>query len=374
MKLQFLFYMSILLASCTTVKQVINQKIVSEPATSGFRLENNRMLLDVGIEGKNHVFLFDSGAMVSFIIDSTIVDNFSTKEFSTIGSAKSANGEVVKTATFAVAVKHPLFESEHKMMRFSPMQMSKCSVPYNFKGIIGLDVFFQQDYPLMLDFTNGKMSNLTTAGVSNYLNNGFRQVKSKCSNGKIFIFPEIDGKPYQFKLDTGYNGTMNAPASAAINLKRFNVMELEGTLFQTATGSSDGSESLYEKVPVVLEGKKFETKINVSTSIAVQNVGIAFMKGFDWIIDYNHNKIYVKRNHTKIENTFNRKIQYLAKVVEQLKINLKEKHQTKYNLGDEIISVDGQKVTAENRCELQDFLNRAEDWSAINLVVIPAVK
>ena len=47
---------------------------------------------------------------------------------------------------------------------------------------------------------------------------------------------------------------------------------------------------------------------------------------------------------------------------------------SKYNLGDEITSVNNQKVTPENICEMQDLLNKTEDWSTLNLEVIPAVK
>jgi PDZ domain-containing secreted protein len=114
-----------------------------------------------------------------------------------------------------------------------------------------------------------------------------------------------------------------------------------------------------------------EAKLNVSTSIKAQNIGIDFIKAFDWLIDYNNNKIYVKRNQNSIESVFTRKVMYYAKVkAEKLEIVVKEKSQTKFNLGDEIVSVNRQKVTAENQCELQDLLNRTEDWNSLQLEVI----
>ena len=93
-----------------------------------------------------------------------------------------------------------------------------------------------------------------------------------------------------------------------------------------------------------------EAKLNVSTSIKAQNIGIDFIKAFDWLIDYNNNKVYIKRNQNPIESILNRKISYYVKVnQEKLQIVIKEKSQTQYQLGDQIISVDGQKVTAENQ-------------------------
>ena len=53
---------------------------------------------------------------------------------------------------------------------------------------------------------------------------------------------------------------------------------------------------------------------------------------------------------------------------------VKEKSQSKHQLGDQIISVNGQKVTTENQCELQDLLNKTDDWNSLQLEVIPAQK
>ena len=124
-------------------------------------------------------------------------------------------------------------------------------------------------------------------------------------------------------------------------------------------------------MPVTFGSFNLEAKLNVSTSIKAQNIGIDFIKAFDWLIDYNNNKIYVKRNQNSIESVFKRRVMYYAKVkAEKLEIVVKEKSQTKFNLGDEIVSVNGQKVTAENQCELQDLLNRTEDWNSLQLGVI----
>ena len=109
----------------------------------------------------------------------------------------------------------------------------------------------------------------------------------------------------------------------------------------------------------------------MSGSIKVQNIGIEFMKGFDWIINFNKNNVYVKRNTNKIENVFNRRVAYFARVEKgKLCIILKEKSQTKYNLSDEVVSVNQIKVTSENICELQNLLNKTEDWNTLQLEVI----
>jgi hypothetical protein len=52
-----------------------------------------------------------------------------------------------------------------------------------------------------------------------------------------------------------------------------------------------------------------------------------------------------------------------------LRISLKAVHAKSFRLGDEILAVNGQKVTAENRCELQRLLNSTQDWGQLELVV-----
>ncbi len=161
------------------------------------------------------------------------------------------------------------------------------------------------------------------------------------------------------------------PYNEKLNFKNDKKLELEGSIFQTISSHTNGNELIYEKMPIKFGGQAFEAKVNVSTSIKAQNIGIEFIKSFDWLIDYNHNKVYVKRNQSTLDSNFKRKVTYYAKVnAEKLEIVVKEKSQTKFNLGDEIVSVNGQKVTAENQCELQDLLNKTEDWSSLQIEVL----
>ena len=165
------------------------------------------------------------------------------------------------------------------------------------------------------------------------------------------------------------------PYDEKLNFKNDKKLELEGSLFQTISSHTSGSEIVYEKMPITFGSYNLEAKVNVSTSIKAQNIGIDFIKAFDWLIDYNNNKVYIKRNQNLIESMLNRKISYYAKVnQEKLLIVIKEKSQTQYQLGDQIISVNGQKVTTENQCELQDLLNKTDDWNSLQLEVIPAQK
>jgi len=186
------------------------------------------------------------------------------------------------------------------------------------------------------------------------------------------VYLSIEGVEYPFLLDTGYSGAIIFSEDKERTFKNNSKLELEGSVFQTVSSTTNGKETIYEKMPIRFSDYDLNVKMNVSGSIKAQNIGIEFIKGFDWLIDYNHNKVYIKRNQNKIEDTFKRTVSYYAKVQEgKLLISVKEKSQTRFNLGDQIIAVNGHQVLPENICQLLDLLNKTEDWYTLKIEAIP---
>ena len=325
------------------------------------------------IDNAKTKFLLDTGAGLSILIDSTIVKDFENKEFGSLGSAKGADRKKVKNRFFTVELNCDLFKSESKVLSFINLQPTKCDQgKKSFTGILGMDAFFNDDFVMQLNFTNNTICNISNSQFQQtLLDNQYQLLRSKCKANQIFVYLNIEGKEYPFKLDTGYTGNIVMPFDEKLEFKNKNKVELEGSVFQTISSHTLGKETMYEKMPVVFGPYDLMSKITVSTSIKAQNIGINFIKAFDWLIDYNHNKIYIKRNQNPIESNFNKKVSYYAKVnQDKLLIVVKEKSQTKYQLDDQIIAVNGQKVTAENQCELQDLLNKTEDWNNLQLEVV----
>ena len=371
-KIQYLLLL-LILSFCSTIKQLSNQKIAENIGCSSIVLDGKKALLDIEIDHVKTKFLLDTGAGFSALIDSTIVSDFKNKEFGSLGSAKGADRKKIKNRFFTVELNCDLFKSESKVLSFINMPTSQCAQgKKSYTGILGIDTFFNEDFVMQLDFTNNKVCNINEQQFQqNHSNNQYQLLKSKCQKNQIFVYLNIEGKEYPFKLDTGYTGNIIMPFDEKLGFKNEKKMELEGSLFQTISSHTNGKEIIYEKMPIVFAGQSLEVKVNVSNTIKAQNIGIEFIKAFDWLIDYNHNKVYIKRNQNPIESNFNRKVSYYAKVnQEKLLIVVKEKSQTKYQLGDQIISVNGQKVTAENQCELQDLLNKTDDWNTLQLEVI----
>ena len=372
-----LLLLFLLFSFCSTIKQLSNQKIEEKKGCSDMQIEGKNALLDVEIDRVNTKFLLDTGAGLSVLIDSTIVLDFKNKKFGSLGSAKGADRKKIKNRFFTVELNSDLFKSESKVLSFFNLPRNKCiKTKKEYTGILGMDVFFNEDFVMQLDFTNNKVCNITSTQLQQYLlDSQYQLLKSKCKANQIFVYLNIEGKEYPFKLDTGYTGNIIMPFDADLNFKNDKKLELEGSLFQTISSHTSGIEIVYGKMPIALGSYNLEAKLNVSTSIKAQNIGIDFIKAFDWLIDYNNNKVYIKRNQNPIESVLNRKISYYAKVnQEKLLVVIKEKSQTQYQLGDQIISVNGQKVTTENQCEFQDLLNKTDDWNSLQLEVIPDPK
>lgn len=373
MKFYLIILLSLSLVCCKAFRQISNQEIVTKKGCEVLSFDGKLPLFPLEIDNKETKFIFDTGAMTSILTDTTIVENFNQKEISKFGKLRGADGKKVSNKRIAAQVKSPLFESNNKVLNWVNAPLSNCqSGSKSFAGILGLDVFFEKNEILQMDFSTNKVCQLSTSQLQEFLlNSEYKLVKSKCRWNQIFIYFSVEDKEYKFHLDTGYTGNLIMPYNEKLNFKNDKKLELEGSLFQTISFHTSGNEIIYEKMPVEFGGQAFEAKVNVSTSIKAQNIGIEFIKCFDWLIDYSNNKVYVKRNQNTADSTFKRKVSYYARVTDgKLAVIVKEKSQSKFKLGDVITAVNGNKVTEENQCEIQDLLNKTEDWNSLQIEVL----
>ena len=377
MKFYLFILLSMSLTCCKAIRQISNQKIVTQKGCEVLSFDGKLPLFPLEIDNKETKFLFDTGAMTSALSDTAIIQDFSEKEASKFGKLRGADGKKIVKKRITAHMKSQLFESKNKTLSLINMPSSRCTANSNsYSGIIGLDVFFNKNEILQMDFSNNKICQISALQFQNLISNSeYKLIKSKCRWNQIFIYLSVEGKEYKFHLDTGYIGNIIMPYNEKLNFNNDKKLELEGSLFQTISSHTYGNELIYEKMPIKFGGQAIEAKVNVSNTIKAQNIGIEFIKCFDWLVDYSNNKVYVKRNQNTTDSTFKRKVTYYAGVIDgKLEVIVKEKSQTKFNLGDEIVSVNRQKVTAENQCEIQDLLNKTEDWSNLQIEVLTSSK
>lgn len=379
MKQSLFYFLSFLFlsTSCKSVRQILSQKITTQKACTDLTFDGKMPLISLEIDQTKTKFMFDTGATFTIVIDSSVVPDFINKDFSSLGYAKGADRKKIKNRLLPVEIHSDIFESKNKVVAYIKSPPNKCRTkPKSYTGIIGMDFFFDKKTSLLMDFSTNNICNIDAEELSKKLDgNTYTLVKSECKNSQIFIFIVIEGKEYKFKLDTGYSGNIIIPNSETLTFTNPNKIELEGSTYQTVSSLTSGKEIYYEKMPVTFGKFNLETKISVSGTIKAQNVGIEFIKGFDWIIDYNKNKVYIKRNQTVIPYKFDKNVIYFAKANENgLYVVVKEKNQSKYAIGDQITSINNVKVTPENICEMQELLNDTKDWNTLTLEIIPVTK
>ena len=358
--------------SCTSIKQFSKERIVTKVDCKNIEMNSSMIYFDVLFDGQKQQLLFDTGAGMTVITDSVAIVDYYSKKFGALGTITGADGKETDLRTFTAEIDSELFESTNKVFAYIPRPLTKCQKSEPFAGILGLDMLLRDENILQLDFSNNKICNITNNTKQELLNSGYSKIKSEIKSRKIFIYLNIDGKELKFKMDTGMAGSVVIPYNEQENFSKYNSMSIIGSLYRTATSTTFGEEIFHENVPLILNDITLPLKIHVSKTVKSQNIGITLLRGFDWIIDYANSEVYLKRNSNIIDSKFNSKaFKYLvAEKDENLFISAKQKLLEQYNIGDQIIEVSNEKISSDNICEMQELLNKTQDWSVLGVKII----
>lgn len=371
MKKLLLFVLFAALYSCQAISILQNQKIILATDKVNFDPAQKLLYIPTQIHQKNTQLVFDTGAMFSAVFSAESVCPNELKHAIRFGSVFGADHKKQAQKLVVLPVSSPLFKSENKVFAAVKMQQSVCTKPENqLQGVYGMDLFFHQEKALSLSFSTSSILLLNGAdAVKKASEEGYVLLPSKCKRNTLLVSAMIENKPFWFKLDSGFEGTMAVPYSSKNNFQNRVKTSYDGSAFQTVMNRTYGRDVFYSKMPFVLGEFKNQQQCVESSSIKYPLLGIRFMRGFDWIFDFKNKKIYAKRNGLQIPEKFTNLFPYQTEASDKLRISLKAVHEKSFRLGDEIQAVNGQKVTAENRCELQRLLNSTPDWGQLELVV-----
>ena len=374
-----------MLISCKSYNDFINQKsTLIENKSQKFDLNNNQIIIPLLINNNKGEFLFDTGAMSSAIIDNDYIKQFSlTKEnYYTAVKVKGATGDYIASNHFiSDSISSEIILGKKNVFKHVVVESKNSNCSQKTKkqvGIIGFDIFKNAAQPILIDFENKNIIILN----NNYLTDGYIKLDTKIKIGfgnKLIIPFLIDGVETKFLFDTGNNGgfLISEKSNKIIDDKKS--LECEA-LIGTVGKVSFEKIKIYKNVSV-----KYKDLINIKSNVSVfpklttNTVGIAFIRKFNWIIDFKTGEVFIKKlkeisDDGSIFQMEKTKLKCIS-LKDKLIIGFKNmNYQTIYNSGDEITSVNKQKVTPENICDMQDLLNKTEDWNTLNLEVIPAVK
>lgn len=328
------------------------------------------LTVNVNIDGNNERFLFDTGASNTVVLDTTLISDFSKKERINLFGSKDPNSKIL---SFFIPsnIETEMYKFDKHLVTVISGVKNYCNRKNSTKGIIGSSFFkMSEAKKYFFDFDSLMLYN----SKENFNKEGFTEVRATFFNKHIAVFLNINGYEEPFLFDTG-NSAYPLIIGSDSKIKPINYTEFQGSEAIVASGNlksntkySNTNELLIAEfkinAPICFLSRKNMGKYN--------NMGLDFIKYFNWIIDYENKKVYFKRNNiAMVTNDITPKYNYLCMIVDnQLKIISKLKSDTSFDLGDQIITINNQKVTLENICEMQFLLNATTDWNTMQIEIL----
>jgi len=257
------------------------------------------------------------------------------------------------------------------------------------KIFLGLYAFPKRENCMFLNFSDTTVTPLNADDI--YDTTGFILVKSKFSR-KIEVCLTVDSIEYDFFFDTGFDGFLSLPQykeyRKCSKVKGKTACTIHKDL-QYEKHKKDSDISISGFISIDISGIVIDTLIiqqtntitmsdldSIGGSIYYQKsrmpvMGMQFISHFDWIIDRHNKKIYAKKikDIEDIESYFNH---YRVNVFDTtLQISLLPVGKTEYQLFSVIDSVNGEKVNADNICQMKTLLNKKNGFKDNEIVVLP---
>lgn len=374
---QYCFFFLLLLTSCTSFKEYSNQEYqLKEKGKQNFIYINNKPLLEVTINNKKGMFLFDTGATSSIITDSIFLNSIkTTNNLKKSTSIKNASGVQINAYKILTnQVESELFNSKNILFSYYKVDQKISTVndclptqdSSSRTGIIGLNNFIQSEKTILLNFDENTIQVIDKSfDTSNYieLNAEIKQTRKKISIPLV-----INQKKIDFLFDTGNSGGLFIKEEENLGLTPNEEGEM---LLGNFDGFSKQKIKYYKNVSI----SNFPTSIdplNITSFNPFQTntMGMKFISKFNWIIDFQSKKIYIQKNKNNFEtNSIQNNPIQVAAINGELLIGYKNKSVQNFNIGDKIDSVNQEKVTSENICKKMELLNKTPDWNALEIEI-----
>jgi hypothetical protein len=361
--------------SCKVLRQTLAEKVTAFEGCQKISFDHNKVFIHTLIEGREQVMRLDLGAESSVITDTTTIPGYYKRSKSTFGNAYGVDRKTkITTAHLPLKIRNKLHASDNKVFMVipRPQELSDCALTQStsYAGLYGYDLMKQYTAGYLLDFETEQICNLKKEELSSMLAKGYQPIKAKIGDWDLVIYVTIDGVEYAFKFDTGYNGTFIMPYNnEKIGFLSDNHTSLEGMLVSSASGIVTGKNNYYQK-QVIFGGKEYAAEITVSQGVKAQNVGMGFIKAFNWIIDSKNKKVYIRKNEMAPDKgTSHTQGYYAAARGGKLIVIARPAGSHDYVVGDEIVSVNGREATVDNFCELVNLLNEQKNnWKVLKVI------
>jgi len=314
---------------------------------------------------------FDSGATSSTINSLEVIgetqraDNVNLNKVVSVKGADGKEFSLLKFKTQEINTNTSQSLNQTLIIYSAEQKSNECVYNKSEDGLYGLNAYSNSEFPVQLDYKNNKIHILNTPTIPE----GYQEIDADFQHNKIKIVTHINNKKTKLLFDTGFDGFL------AINKNPFNddpPIEIVTLLLTVNNNLSVTKQKIYFNKRINVGGIAFDkTMLFVGSYIDNGLIGLSFINHFNWIIDFQNKKLYLKKiKEFEVDESL-KKIEGLTyKAMEfnnELLIASKKTSEKKYNVGDKILSVNDERITKANICEMQELLNNSSNWDDLKI-------
>ena len=380
-KLFLLTILAVLMVSCDgpvgfaahSAKVDDHQYRIDEGADSvmDFVMKNNQILLCGKINGEPDTLLYDSGSgqyLVRFFNKNNKPKGVKFYEIPMTGADKKTK---VQATVDSCRIELPTRKIKGMQMLMLMDEVHSCENEprVDRHPILG----FPAMDGVMLDFTHHQIRERVWLKDLDTINEYLPVRCRRDPRGLLFVYLTIDGVEQECIFDTGNSGGILLKDENRVNHPHETDMVYEGSFGLAIGGKTSHQHFVVAKdVPVGFNGSSDTCKVLYVNELEFNNVGIQYISKYDWVVFGYLGKVYAKHRTTdadiKLPGIFNNQRYGISTMDGNIKIlcRLLDSNE-RYEVGDVIDAVNGEKITPENLCDYYDLLNKSESWNEFNI-------
>lgn len=364
MKKYTVLSLMLIFISCREYRAVMAEKTEFHKGNKMYFVDKDKSILTVSLNNAEHQVVFDTGAGATMIYRPkfTLEEKNKITERTVYGFQKQVK---LKAFDYSIdSMTSGLWTTRRKYLYVKEKEPVQCIDDAGVDGILGciiesddiLEINYQMGYIQYVDLFNKE---------------GFTALDAKFSGmGTFTVKMEVNGIRDYFLFDTG-NKTITL-----LDKKKY---QTPGNKLYTikTLNKSIGNDAfpicvdVYE-VPVRLGSTLvFDQPVGIDSRLNKSMLSLNFIKKFNWFIDRKNQKVYCKpidSDKLFAKKELTKKDMIFASALRDKLLVSYMNFESGFEIGSEIISVKGQKVTPENICTTMQLLNQAENWPALDVV------
>lgn len=233
-------------------------------------------------------------------------------------------------------------------------------------GIIGNE-FFKGNGIYHFDFDNLKLCKLSRQDLKSVLDDeNYSEIKSSFKNHYLEIVVSINWTDYRFRFDTSGKEMFSMPSHKKISFEKEHFIRCNKIYKEDLSLAHE--ILIYPFTKIYINDTGYSASVHVGDDVDYNSVGMGFLKGFNWVIDYENNKVYYKKNLLSLDDPFISG--YSTSIIgSKIIIDQAPKTALDFKVGDEISSVNEVSLSSDNICEMQSVLENTSDFKSLKIVV-----